>query len=139
VHTTNPASRPSPQHGAAQPAAHRWLWLAVPAGILVIVLWPLHALAIAMLATTALMAVSIYAVFTEHGAVPRRLRPRLDRLVPIWAGAALAAGVVMTMLWPTTVTPIAFGLLVLACIGWLLSEWLLGHHEPRRTERDHLS
>jgi hypothetical protein len=45
----------------------------------------------------------------------------------------------MTMLWPTTVTPIAFGLLVLACVGWLLSEWLLGHHESGRSERDHLS
>jgi hypothetical protein len=28
---------------------------------------------------------------------------------------------------------------VLACVGWLLSEWLLGHHAPSRSESDHLS
>src|SRR6185295_12185096 len=85
-------------------------------------------LAIAMLATTGLMLVSIYAVFAEHRVIPDRLRPLLDRQVPVGVGAALVVGIVLTMLWPTTLTPAAFGLLVLACAIWLLSEWLLGRH-----------
>lgn len=134
---TAPISSSSHHHTSGS-AGHRWPWLAVPVGLVAIVLWPLQALAIAMLVTAALMAVSIYAVFTEHGAVSARLRPRLDQVVPVWVGALLVLGIVMTMVWPTTLTPIAFGLLVTACAAWLLSEWVLGRRDDAHG-RGHLT
>lgn len=115
----------------------RWLWIALAVALLVLIVWPLQALAIAMLITAGFMTISIYAVFVQHGIVPAHVRSRLNEQLPKAVGALVVAGAVATMMWPTTLTPIVFGLLVLACITWLASEWLLGrHHHAHHHARD---
>jgi hypothetical protein len=110
----------------------RWLWITLAVALLVLVVWPLQVLAIAMLVTAGFMTISIYAMFVQHGMVPARVRSRLNEQMPIAIAGLVVVGAVATMVWPTTLTPIVFGLLVLACIAWLASEWLLGRHRHAR-------
>jgi hypothetical protein len=116
----------------ARASTRRWRpWIALAGALLALVVWPLQALAIAMLVTTGLMTISIYSVFAEHRVVPAGVRARLDEGMPFAVGTLVAVGAVAVIAWPTTLTPIAFVLLVLACAAWLASEWLLGHHHAR--------
>jgi hypothetical protein len=109
----------------------RWLWIALAVALFALLVWPLQVLAIAMLVTAGFMVISIYAAFVQHGMVPARVRSRLNERMPIAIAGIVVVGAVATMVWPTTLTPIVFGLLVLACVAWLASEWLLGHRHAR--------
>ena len=124
-------------HRTAAPGNRTWLWFAVPLGLIAVLAWPLQALALVALGTTAMTLVSIYSVVAEHTPMPRRLRRRLDYAVPTWLTLTFLCSIVPTFVWPAQVTPLAFALLVVACGVWMLSEWLLGHHAPR-TRRDQI-
>jgi hypothetical protein len=106
--------------------------------LVAVIVWPLQALALAMLIAAGLMVMSIYGVLIEHGVVRANARVRLDRWLPAGLGAALVVGTMATLVWPTTLTPVAFLVVVALCGTWLISEWLLVRRDRRAAhdERD---
>jgi 4-hydroxybenzoate polyprenyltransferase len=130
---TAPAS-PRPAEDLSQ--HRRWPWVLAAIALVVVIVWPLQALALAMLITAGLMMMSIYGVLVEHGVIRANARVRVDRWLPVGLGAALVVSALAAVAWPTTLTPIAFLLLVALCATWLISEWLLVRRDRRAARHD---
>ena len=115
----------APQAAAPDSAARRarrW-WLCI-LGFCLLLIWPLQVLTIAMIAVSALIAVSTLALLAERRGASVRAAPIL-----VSATAVLSIGTVPTLLWPLALAPVAFILLVITCVTWLAAEhWPTTRH-----------